>query len=120
MPYMTAGLRPHPPAHLLPSLHHDFTLPAAALQCPLTKAMADLMEQRAEQRGWAEDRMLSPDREGCAAMEEFLFWVGILYRWACWSPAHVNDCCIALGAAPIDQPVLGSVCTGPHAWASIA
>jgi hypothetical protein len=56
---------------------------AAVVQCPLTQAMADLMEQRAEHRGWAEDGMLSPDREGCAAMEEFLFWVGILHRWAC-------------------------------------
>jgi hypothetical protein len=43
--------------------------------------MADLMELRAEQKRWCEDRMLSPDGAGCAAMEEFLFWVGTLHRW---------------------------------------
>jgi hypothetical protein len=42
--------------------------------------MSDLMESRAEQRGWVEDNWLGPDREGCARMEEYLFWIAVLNR----------------------------------------
>jgi hypothetical protein len=47
---------------------------------PLADAIKKLAGYRDGQKVWAQYKVLRPDQQSYALMEEFLFWVAVLHR----------------------------------------
>jgi hypothetical protein len=47
---------------------------------PLVEAIELLFFRRVEQKRWDDYKLLKPDEQSYALMEEFLFWVAVLHR----------------------------------------